>query len=60
MVAPVDGEGVILFGCYEKKTEVNKVGRSFYKLHQNKGLLKWKKMIQELKYPRYRWISDQN
>ena len=53
MVTPENGEGVILLGCYEKRTEINKIGRSIYKLHQNKGLLKWKKMIQELKYPRY-------
>ena len=51
MLTSPDGQGVMLFGCYENP-------QSFYELRNDvDGFLTWRKMPFELKYPRYDTIA---
>ena len=45
MITSPSGEGVILLGCREHK-------EAFYELNNSNGILSWRKMKQQLKYPR--------
>ena len=45
MITSPFGEGVILLGCREHK-------EAFYELNNSNGILSWRKMKQQLKYPR--------